>query len=112
MENKYQVLLDKINSGYAILTAGRIHDDIPTIHDVGHSLKTDIPVNHMGFGFFESRVNGNSITFDAGGAMKREKDSEDNTLFSWTCLFADQSQLDSMGYDLIKVKSALKSFNI
>ena len=109
--NKYQVLLDLVKDDIPILTAGKIHDDIPTIHDIGHNLITDIPVIHCGFGLFRSKVNDKNIYFDAGGAMIRLKDSDDNTIVSYTKLDASESQLKSLGYDINKVKSALESFN-
>ena len=111
--NKYQVLLDKVNSGTAILTAGRIHDNIPTIHDIGHNLPIDSnsEVRHVGFGFFEAKVNDDYITFDGGGAMYRLTDNDGNNILSWCVLDANSGQLESMGYNLESVKSALESFN-
>ena len=111
--NKYQVLLDKVNSGTAILTAGKIHDNIPTIHDIGHSLPIDSnsKVEHMGFGYFIAEVNGDSITFDGGGAMNNLVDSNGDNILSWCVLGANSGQLESMGYNLESVKSALESFN-
>ena len=111
--NKYQVLLDYVNSGTAILTAGKIHDNIPTIHDIGHNLPIDSnsEVRHVGFGFFEAKVNDDCITFDGGGAMNRLTDNDRNNILSWCILGANSGQLESMGYNLESVKSALESFN-
>jgi len=109
--NKYQVLLDKVNEGHAILTAGRIHDDIPTIHDCGHSLKSDIDIVHCGFGLFRGRILDQDYFFDAGGAMNRITDSNSDYIESWTILSASHDQLITMGYNIESVKLALESFN-
>jgi len=109
--NKYQKLLDIVNDNTAILTAGKIHDDIPTIHDVGHSLITDHEVIHCGFGLFRSKVLGKDIYFDGGGAMLTLYDNNDDYIVSYTRLSADHDQLVSMGYNLERVKLALESFN-
>lgn len=100
-----QILLDHVNQGTAVLTAGRIHENIPTIHDVSHRdgarLKTDSEVGHFGFGHFEALVGTQNVAFAGGGLMNRTES------FSWTVLRANPNQLHVMGYDLAEVKDAL-----
>ena len=102
----YSVLISELREGRAVLVAGSEHG-IPTIHDIGNGpnckIKTDSEVVHHGFGFFSARVKNEAISFDAGGAMRREED------YSWTPLRASASQLESMGYDIQAVLEILES---
>lgn len=111
----YDKLLNLVNEGQAILTAGKLHPDIPTIHDVGNRdsqhLKTDSPVEHCGFGLFIAKVGEAEISFDGGGAMNREEDGA-GTRYSWTLLRARAEQLEALNYDLEKVRAALSTLNI
>jgi len=104
-------MLRRVKDGRAVLTAGEIHPDIPRIHDVGHRdgcrLQTSTQVGHHGFGFFSAKVNGDLISFDAGGAMNRATDGEKYS-FSWTDLRASAAALDALGYDLDAAQRALE----
>jgi len=102
----YSVLINELKQGNAVLVADNEHG-IPTIHDIGNGpnckLRTDTEVIHCGYGFFKSTVDNQTISFDAGGAMRMEKG------YSWTLLYALPSQLISMGYDIQAVLEILES---
>jgi len=101
-----QILKEHLTAGNAILTAGNLHDNIPTIHNISHrdgaSLKVDSEVLHAGFGCFYAKVGGRDITFDGGGAMTRIAD------ISYTLLQATPEQLESMGYDIEEVLASVE----
>jgi hypothetical protein len=97
----FQELLDAVNEGRAVLVASADYG-LPTIHDVGHSLKTQGEVTHCGWGLFVAKVLHKEVSFDAGGAMKR------SGKVSWTYLRADDMQLQFMGYDRDEVKATLE----
>ncbi len=98
-------MLKIVEEGGAVLTAGEIHDDIPTIHGVSHHegarLHTDDEVRHLGWGFFLAMVGGEKISFDAGGAMRRAE------TFSWSPLIASAEALAAMGYDMDAARAAI-----
>lgn len=98
----YRKLLDYLEEeDAAILTAGTIHKDIPTIHDF-YPARYYKSIDHMGFGFFEGRTESGTFSFDGGGAMRR------NGWISWTPLRATKEVLADLGYSREKVKKALK----
>lgn len=103
-----QFLLNKLNEGRAILTAGRIHENVPTIHDVGtgdrQTIKTDTPVDHAGYGLFIAKKNGETITFDGGGAMSRLE------TVSFTIL-RPTDLAKEMGYNFDIVRAALEELS-
>jgi len=99
-EAAYKKLLQKVTSGTPILTAGEIHDDIPTIHTFAKKYHSS--VKHLGYGMFRGETPNGQFTFDAGGAMNRDGD------ISWTTLDADKNVLRDLGYNMSKVKKALK----
>jgi len=111
-QEAYQELLRQVENGGAILTAGRIHPDIPIIQEVGHQegmpLKCLSEVKHLGFGFFRGETQHGEFSFDGGGAMNQVKDG-DKWLFGWTSLRASAEVLGDLGYDLDKVAQALES---
>ena len=100
----YDVLINLLKEGQAVLVAGEEHN-IPTIHDIGQNgpIKTDTEVVHCGFGLFMAEVNNEKITFDAGGAMRRGEG------YSYTPLYASPGQLESMGYDISLVLATLET---
>jgi hypothetical protein len=102
----YQPLYDAIQAGRAILTAGRVHPDIPVIQDVGHALPTDGEVRHIGFGCFLANVGGEDISFDGGGAMTREE-QDGKWVYSWTYLTGSREALLAMGYPWDEVRVAV-----
>lgn len=108
----FEYMLDQVQDGQAILTAGEIHPDIPTINRIGYregaGLKSDDEVAHLGFGLFRGHVKGLAFFFDGGGAMRRSDG------FSWCFLKAEKAEdratvLEALGYDLEKVVAALES---
>lgn len=99
-------MLARLETGEgAVLVAGKVHDDLPTIQEVSHRegarLKTDGEVQHHGFGLFSAKVGDEKISFDGGGAMRRAD------TFSWCPLIASVDQLAAMGYDLDAAKAAI-----
>jgi len=77
LKEKIKKLLEEVKKGNAVLTAGNI--GIPTIHHVKDA-------RHCGFGFFEAPLpNGNTVNFDAGGAMNRAPEP----IYGWTYLRGD-----------------------
>jgi len=81
-------LLEEVKKGNAVLTAGNI--GIPTIHDIKDA-------RHLGFGLFEATLpNGNTIDFDAGGAMHQAP----KPIYGWTYLRGDAK---GWGYPYEKV---------
>lgn len=107
----YQELIDNLKKGNAILTAGSLHEDIPTIHNVSNHpdaiLQVDDEVRHAGFGLFLAKVGDTDISFNGGGAMRRVENESES--YSYTFLSASPKQLESMGYDIDKVLTAVKS---
>jgi len=94
-------LLSKVTSGKPILTAGKYHEDIPTIHDVAG--KYHNTVDHMGFGMFQGHTPHGKFTFDGGGAMYHTGN------VSWCLLGVENpAVLRDLKYSLPKVKAALK----
>jgi len=70
-------MLEEVKNGRAVLTAGNI--GIPTIHNIKGA-------RHCGFGFFEATLpNGDTINFDAGGAMNQAPEP----IYGWTYLRGD-----------------------
>ena len=105
--NKQETLLKMlalVSEGTGVLTAGEIHPDIPTIHDVGDNegrrLKTDGEVRHLGFGYFSARVGNDKVGFDGGGAMRRVDDAD----WSW-CPYT--GPVVETGYDLDAAREAI-----
>jgi tetrahydromethanopterin S-methyltransferase subunit G len=96
----YEKLLKYVKGGTAILTAGEIHKDIPTIHNFAKKYHNS--VEHMGYGLFRGRTGHGEFNFDAGGAMNRDGG------VSWTTLSADKSVLRDLKYNMVKVKRALQ----
>jgi len=95
-----EVLMKAVMRGTKILTAGEIHDDIPTIHSIGGKYRRS--VKHLGFGCFEGETPHGKFTFDGGGAMTRSHGT------AWTYLSADDAVTRDLGYDIRKVKKALE----
>lgn len=89
----------------AVLVAGKVHEDLPTIqcvtHREGARLQTTTEVQHHGFGLFSAEVGSEKISFDGGGAMRRAD------TFSWCRLIASPEALAAMGYDLEAAKAAI-----
>jgi hypothetical protein len=114
-------MLAMVTTGDGVLTAGEIHPDIPTIHNVSHRdgarLKSTVEVSHCGFGLFKGvSPNGHEFFFDGGGAMRRAEADEVGEGFSW-CPFtagsgvpfeAHRDTITMTGYDFHKVASALQ----
>ena len=99
-----QKMRDYLLEGQAVLVAGSISPDIPTIHDVGqregHALQTQEEVKHAGFGFFFA----GDWMFDGGGAMNHSKG------FSWTLLLSRiGDDPATIGYDMPRVLSAVEA---
>ena len=101
----YQKLLDRMSTG-AILTAGEIHEDIPTIHSLPGKYHSS--VRHLGFGVFTGKTENGEFQFDGGGAMRRESAPENEYFLSWCPLTASPEVLDNLGYDKAQVTAALK----
>lgn len=92
-----QEMQDYLTRGTAVLTAGEIHPDLPTIHDVGPGRRINTPEpKHLGFGMFKAGDYG----FDGGGAMQRSE------TFSW-CPFTGP-EIESTGYDLQAAQAAVR----
>ena len=105
-------MLASLQEAGGVLTAGTIHADIPTIHDVGHRegvrLRSTVPIVHKGFGLFMGIApDGNKFSFDGGGAMFRS-DEDWPIGISWTDLRCSFETAKSMGYDRAKAKAALE----
>lgn len=102
----YRNMLDALNATTGVLTSTPIQPDIPLIHEVGHRegcrLRCDAPVRHAGWGLFLSEVGGATISFDAGGAMRRCEG------FSRTPLRFDAPAFEQPGYDVEAVRAALE----
>ncbi len=99
-------MLARLESGEgAVLVAGKVHADLPTIQCVSHPegarLHTDGEVRHAGLGLFLAKVGHKDIRFDGGGAMYRAD------TFSWCPLIASTDQLAAMGYDIEAAKAAI-----
>lgn len=99
-----QSMLNRVSEGDAVLTAGEIHPDIPTIHNVGHRdgqrINVGAEVRHAGFGCFIADSPLGRISFDGGGAMQRAPS------FSWTPLSGPVAEY---GYDFDAAQTALES---
>lgn len=95
-----EVLLKELKRGNAVLTAQKIHDDIPTIHEVGKP-KYWSTVKHLGMGMFRGETGNGTFDFDGGGAMNRAGN------LSWTRLNAERDVLRDLKYNTGKVKKAL-----
>jgi len=97
-----EAMLDCLDNGRGVLTAGEIHEDIPTVHDVSHRpgtrLQTAGEVRHLGMGYFTAKTTNGEVNFDGGGAMRRSKS------FSW-CPFT--GQIEDTGYCLVTVRIAV-----
>ena len=104
----YSVLINELKNGNAVLVASNEHN-IPTIHNVGQNgpIRTDTEVIHCGFGLFKAEVDNETITFDAGGAMRRPEGKYQD--YSYTILRASSKQLESMGYDIDSVLATLET---
>lgn len=91
-------MLETLEDGTAVLTAGEIHEDIPTIDDVGPGRRIDAPepVRHLGFGLFRT----GEYSFNAGGAMNRAEG------FSWTKLTGPD--VEALGYDVTAARAAVR----
>ena len=103
---------DMPNRAVGVLTAGEIHTDLPTIHDVSHRegarLKCWTPVEHKGFGLFMAKTEqGNEFCFDGGGAMHRA------ATFSWTRLDRGSRNpgvphLEELGFQMVLARQAVR----
>ena len=105
-QQAYKRMLDLLVNGVGVLTTSGVHDDLPTIQDVGRRegqrLQVVTEVRHAGMGLFlaQAPFGGKDISFDGGGAMQSAEDEDGKWLFSFTPLRCDsQEQLVSMGYD-------------
>ncbi len=100
-----QEMCNIVQAGGAVLVAGKVHEDLPTIQQVsqrdGARLKVDTPVGHHGYGLFAAKVGGEMISFDGGGAMRRAG------TFGWCPLVASPEALAAMGYNLEAVEAAI-----
>jgi len=100
-------MLKITEEGGAVLVAGKVHADLPTIQEVSNRetarLKTTSEVSHIGFGLFLAKVGDEEISFDGGAAMYRA-DS-----FSWCRLVASTEALAAVGYDLDAARAAISS---
>jgi len=104
-----QSMRDRLEHGEGVLTAGTIHDDIPTIHDVGHrdgaKIKVPFAVVHCGFGLFKApaptdEARDGAFFFDGGGMMRRSPG------FSWTPFSARGHDVSEV-YDVAKASAAV-----
>jgi len=98
---QYTDVLAMLKTGRAILFSSSPEGyDLPTIHQVGHILKTDTEVIHLGWGMFEAKVQGEAINFDAGGAMYDIFNADGKRVNSCSRLRATPAQLAYMGYNV------------
>ena len=107
------------NPSSGVLTAGTIHDDIPTINSIstreGATLRCTREVVHIGYGCFRGGVPSGQFTFDGGGAMYKVRTEADKYDFSYTYLTPGTRCQDhtkvllELGYDRAAVLAALKS---
>ena len=102
----YRKLLDVVKENRAIVTASKIHEDIPTIHDIAGEYHSS--VRHLGFGLFRGETPDGSFTFDAGRAMRTMYDEEGKYILSWTPLSASPEVLAELGYNMDAVRVALE----
>ena len=87
----YAKLLDNCKDGSYILTAGKIHDDILTIHDTPEG-------KHLGFGYFIGTTNnGHEFNFEGGGAMHSYKL---NDKYCVSFCYLRSRNIDAVAYDL------------
>lgn len=104
-QEAYAKMLETLSATTGVLTAGEIHPDIPTIHDVGYRegcrLRCTTEVRHAGWGLFLAEVAGKRFSFDGGGAMTRAE------TFSWTLLRFDTPGFAELGYNADAVRAAL-----
>jgi len=102
----YREMLEIVNKGLGILTAGRIHPDIPTIHNFCPK-EYFASIAHHGWGVFSGRTPSGGFNFNAGGAMTT-RDIEGGGWISFTPLWYDNEQvLQDLGYSLKRVRKAL-----
>ena len=78
----YAAMLQVLEDGALVATAGEINADIPTIDNFKHTFDGH-QVKHLGFGCFKIKVGHGHVTFDGGGAMHRVYGAS-GWLFSWT----------------------------
>jgi len=107
-----QEMLEMLDRTGGVLTAGEIHPDVPTIHDVGNRdgqrLKSTVPVEHKGFGLFMGMTpNGEKFSFDGGGAMYRSEEPYPEGI-SFTALRCSFEAAKSMGYNREKARTAIE----
>jgi len=99
-----QKMRTALEKGRGVLTAGVIHPNIPTIHEVGNRPGQRIRVpeepRHLGYGLFKA----GGWRFDAGGAMQRSAG------FSWTqFVHVDGEDVKTTGYDVDFALSAVNT---
>lgn len=108
MKQVYEKLIRSVMDGVPILTATKIHDDIPTIHTFAGKYHSS--VNHIGFGCFVGKTENGEFTFYGGGAMNRDTLTNGN-YFCWCPLGASKKVLKDLNYDSEKVLNALNILN-
>lgn len=91
---------DALSVGKGVLTAGKVHDDIPTIHQVGPGSRIDTGarVEHQGFGSMKA----GNFRFYAGGSMY------DRDVCSWTPFYTITGESVGEVYDLEAAKAAVE----
>lgn len=105
MKQVYETLLKFVTDKAPVLTSVKLHEDIPTIHEIGGEYRSS--VNHIGFGCFVGKTPSGEFTFDGGGAMAKVEAS-DGKVIGYTALSGTKRVLEDLNYDIDKVITALK----
>ena len=96
-------MLGLVQDGEAVATAGEIHPDIPTIHDIGKSgkIRTVGEVKHVGFGCFKAYMGEglSDLTFLGGGALYHDGDH-----WAWCPIGGPAAEA---GYDFAAAEAAI-----
>jgi|GEM_PF-688594 len=93
-------LLDALEKGPIVISCSKL--GIPTIHD--HE-QFGAKVEHLGFGFFQGKGDGFTISFDGGGEMHRTPSGQ-----GWSPLRIDGADKCPYKYDLDGVRQKLQSY--
>jgi len=105
----WEEILERLERGEAVLTAGSGTSGIPGIHNF-YPKRYYPSIEHCGFGFFEGRTENGKFSFDGGGAMRHVQsgEGEDREYLSWTPLRAEKAVLEDLGFDFQAAREAVK----
>ena len=101
----WEEMLHRLERGGAIIMAGGERYGIPDLHTF-YPKRYYKSIEHCGFGFFEGNTEHGAFSFDGGGAMRHFQG--EGEWLSYSPLRASPEVLKDLGYDIEKVKAAVK----